>query len=143
MTTPASKARRKQRKKSREWLDDLIEAQSGQCYWCKLLIVRPRSLANVVESRHGKVFWVSSSGVMFGAKIATVDHIKPLKDGGDNSRQNTVAACLECNRNRNRADYRTPELLAQRSICPKCGGRKPTTRRKCDTCRQGRLCPTL
>jgi 5-methylcytosine-specific restriction endonuclease McrA len=33
---------------------------------------------------------------------ATLDHVKPVAEGGDNSLENLVTACLDCRTKRNR-----------------------------------------
>ncbi len=44
---------------------------------------------------------------------ATIDHVKPKADGGDNSWKNCVTACFECN---NKKGNRTPEQAGMKLI---------------------------
>lgn len=52
--------------------------------------------------------------------MITIDHIMPKSRGGQNSFENTVAACFECN---NSKDDRTPH---EAGMSLRCAPRKPT-----------------
>lgn len=54
--------------------------QKGRCYWCERKI------------------YMNKSGIDRQAPdTATLDHFIPRSQGGDNSFDNSVAACLDCN----------------------------------------------
>lgn len=101
-------------------------AQSGRCFYCGLpMWVRdPESFA----ASHGIT---PSQARVFQC---TAEHLEARKDGGEDTKQNVVAACLCCNQLRH---YRkpAPEPGAYRSVVQerlsngRCRSRSPATRR--------------
>jgi hypothetical protein len=126
------------RKKARRHLPALVAAQGGVCRYCRNPIVAVATL-DPEAIIHRDETWVEwregETGLTRRVMAATVDHVRFIRSGGSNDPSNLVAACLYCNGCRNRTP--SPKPLAERCVCPKCGGPKPPRRRKCDGCRRG------
>src|SRR3990167_5584017 len=127
---------KKHRRDKASKLMPLLLKQSGyRCHWCREPIIWLRTIPveTIVNATANWVTWIEK-GEYHKVRIASVDHVLPLKDGID--ARNYVAACTNCNRKRSNP-------RGQNITCPTCGGRKPRNRSKCECCRKGTLngCP--
>lgn len=66
----------------------LLKKFGTKCHWCKIEMT-PVKVKGDNNPRQTSM---------------TIDHVLPLWNGGDNSRNNTVLACYECNQERNTRD---------------------------------------
>ena len=62
----------------RTWLDAHLVRQKGRCAYCNILMV---------DSKIGKE----------GDRRWSIDHVVPRSKGGEDTQENTVAACAACN----------------------------------------------
>jgi 5-methylcytosine-specific restriction endonuclease McrA len=134
MSTEHYKWRKKVAKRAREkHLDRLYVEQNSLCWWCKSACVLLRYVPPdaVVCHVHGSVQWRDGDFVLEG-RIGTVDHVLPVRDGGDNDAENLVMACMECNGRRTNTPSPKPDGI--RKICPDCNGPKPAKFRRCGLC---------
>lgn len=78
----------------------LLDLFDHKCYWCREPIALRRSIAkkDIIEEKHGVISYYEN-GVPRTILLASVDHVKPISDGGSNSR-NLVPACWFCNNER-------------------------------------------
>ena len=91
------------RKAARRGLAKMVDEQDGKCFYCGQFIIC-----------RSQVDWEKVSGSTYAAvtmqvvgeevkiRWASVEHVRPLKDGGSNKKANLVAACVLCNLRRNR-----------------------------------------
>ena len=95
------KFKSKREKARKVYLPLLLEKHGHQCYWCKSKIVMRRSISqeNIVFEDHGVVTHLCGD-IIIKEKLASVDHVKELGDGGHNGIQNCVPSCWFCNNNR-------------------------------------------
>lgn len=105
---PSHEQKKRLRTAARAFLTELCERQRWRCYLCKRAM-RPKS-----------------PGVQPEGNDATIDHVKPLSQGGTNDKGNLKAACYRCNLKKDR----------QRSVtkCPRCGQAKHRRHRLCWDC---------
>jgi hypothetical protein len=132
--TPEARNRWRIHKKARErWLEHLYARQNSMCYWCRSQTVLLRYISEEQElsCKNGFVTWRDGENV-FAARIASVDHIRPVSDGGTNDPANLVMACVDCNQNRTRTLSPIPDEI--RRLCPICAGPKDARRSMCLTC---------
>jgi 5-methylcytosine-specific restriction endonuclease McrA len=76
------------KEKRRVWRA-LFARQAGVCFYCPKVLVQPPSGVTRIELREKE--W------------ATIDHLRPLSDGGSNRIENMVLACVDCHQERHRA----------------------------------------
>lgn len=101
-------------------LKELRSEQGNRCYFCKRLML---AKTTVPEERQ---------------YVATLDHLKALSKGGDNSRENLCAACNRCNAEKgdmDAADYlaiwaERHERRRARDTQPKAGDAKQGSARE-------------
>jgi len=76
-----SRARSNQLRKQRNHLRvDAFWRQEGRCHWCKVHMML--------------------NGPSTHPQFATVEHLKPVHAGGEDTYENCVAACHRCNQKR-------------------------------------------
>lgn len=82
-------------------LPKLLEMYDNKCYWCKEPIIMRREVTpeQVVQEKHGVITFFSGPN-LYEFKLASVDHIVELADGGTNDWNNTVPSCWFCNNER-------------------------------------------
>lgn len=93
----------KLRRNSKRKLDRLVYEQGGVCYWCANEIIPLRCVPRLRknESHRAVTFWDNRQAKWRTVRKASVDHVRPLSEGGGNEISNLVAACIECNGRRN------------------------------------------
>lgn len=71
---------------------EAFRRQAGRCYYCGVLmwLADPTAFASAHQL----------SGRQVRLLQCTAEHLQARQDGGKNSRENIVAACLRCNRQR-------------------------------------------
>lgn len=131
--TKQQQKRKRQRQKARKHILHLLTQQGGTCHWCPKPLacwqspppnVIHRSDTTVVCSLPGgeKTYW-----------WASIDHVKPLSEGGSNKIDNLVAACKPCNSSR--STVKVIPLWQGAEKCRKCGKEKNPGYKKCSACR--------
>ena len=97
------KARNKRlREEARKYiLPVLLDLFKNKCYWCGEPIELRRVVDenHVIEEKHGVISYYKN-GIPHIVRLASVDHVKPLSDGGNNKRNNLVPSCWFCNNDR-------------------------------------------
>ena len=90
------------RRTARKLLPELVAAQDNKCCYCKQFIVVIRDIPEeLFDRREGPyAFFRSLEGDLLFAKFATVEHLKPLAEGGSNRKDNLAASCIRCNQKR-------------------------------------------
>lgn len=79
----------------------LWERQHGVCHYCRQFAIPAR----LVPEIDGAVLSAKRRVVMFWGKtygVASVEHLRPRRDGGRNTLRNCVMACVRCNNRRER-----------------------------------------
>ncbi len=146
-SAPLAKAEKNRRSRlrsqARKRLPKLLEEQNHKCKWCGKEIVQTISINGrvgpwiVIYKGENKLAIKSPNTVLFeyNQKIirmpwATIDHIKPLSEGGKNEKCNLCAACTSCNNERSR-------ISPTKSIVCFCGKKKARRRHeKCNSCKE-------
>ena len=109
----------------------LVREQNGCCFWCSreiieiALIPEHRILKRTAHHVHFVDDWQQVQQKLY----ATVDHLTPISHEINNTYDNLVASCQQCN-NARTAQPRLPENLR----CKKCG-RSSGLRKHCRRCR--------
>lgn len=132
--TPEARRKFRIRNNARnQWLERLYARQNSMCYWCRSQTVLLRYIAveQEIANKNGFVIWRDGENI-FSARIASVDHIQALRDGGTNDQMNLVMACVDCNGKRTRTRSPVPDKI--RKLCPICAGPKEEQRRMCLPC---------
>lgn len=94
--------------------------QAFRCYYCQVPIWERDPSNFVAEHR--------ISRKQAALVRSTAEHLKPLSEGGPNSRANVVAACLYCNTTRHKARRPlAPEVYRERVLQRVASGRWLTT----------------
>lgn len=127
-----NKLKKKIRRQARGKLYALLKKQYGKCAYCGRVIVRLSSIREDkrIKVTQCKVTYISRNGKRRIDKIATIDHKIRIMDGGDNSDDNIVASCAQCNFERDRKNY----ISTKSWICI-CGNRKQSKKVKyCHSC---------
>jgi hypothetical protein len=119
------------RARAQRKMEALLTTHGHKCHWCgeRVIYIRSVPVVDRIKTSHFKLHFRGSKGKVKIVRIATVDHVKPLEEGGDYRLENLVLACGECNQRRARKT-RAPHNL----ICRRCGA--PTKRRWCPPCRR-------
>lgn len=135
MTPGATEKRASRRRTARRYFSRRTSLTShlSKCYWCgaKLVWMRMIPLGYRVHFNAPKfrLTFQERDGGILTLRIASLDHVTPLSEGGSERLSNIVPACVPCNKDR-----------AARKIvfyvCQRCGrprrGRKP----HCRSCRK-------
>lgn len=127
MKSEADKMRRKAR---RGHLDQMFLEQNGLCYFCKsaCALIKYIKKEDIVALSCTVVWKVGDE--MIHAKVATTDHLVPLREGGRNDEGNLVMACMDCNKDRT-----SQRRMPHNRMCRKCGDPlRGTRRRYCTPC---------
>ena len=97
---------RQQCAKARARFDELMARHKGRCHWCGEPVTRLASLSRHWNPRvvNGREIQYRRRGQNFSVRLATVDHIRPLHNGGQSTMTNMVVACAQCNQLRNQID---------------------------------------
>lgn len=112
VTTPLERnRRRRQRERAADLLKRICTKLGYNCWWCKRHLVLARDIpeVNILERTADHLTWQSNKHGPIKKLIATVDHVLPLADGGNNYHTNLVPACGPCNRDRSNK----PEVFAR------------------------------
>lgn len=132
-------AKRKKRilwRRARRQIKSLLVEHNHRCHWCKEPIEYVRN--TLLLKRCGRGLYRNAVGRVIRA--ATVDHLIPLSQGGDNDRRNLVPACEPCNHTRQsrpgETDVRPKRLRKFGSICVRCLMHAPTDALLCESCNQ-------
>jgi 5-methylcytosine-specific restriction endonuclease McrA len=93
----------KRNKNQKKFLIRLIQKHGSKCRFCGERVVRVSSIpeSNRVSVKDGLLTYMDNFSRAKTKKIATVEHVVRLADGGTNSIKNLVVACVECNSRRN------------------------------------------
>ncbi len=85
----------------RRRLPVLIRVHDYKCFWCKEPIILRREVPNeqIIQEKHG-IITITDGPVVKEIKLASVDHVKSLADGGTNDWDNCVPSCWFCNNKR-------------------------------------------
>lgn len=104
-------------------LPKLVRRQNGLCHWCQCPILQftLEQVLHCIKLTRNSIY-LEENGEIKRYQQATVDHIIPVRDGGNNEPENLVAACASCNRRRTsvRSNKPSEELLR----CAECGEEK-------------------
>lgn len=84
------------RRRARSNLNRLIKEQNNKCLFCNSEIIRLKSLKGIIY-QNAKIVIYKTKNSIEKKRIATIEHIKPLKFGGNNGQHNLVASCYSCN----------------------------------------------
>ncbi len=91
---------RKRKSARKRWLHVLMRVNRFRCQKCGHFVVTYKSVAkrraNVVNKGH-LLTWTTPWGKQAQCRLATVDHIQRVADGGDNSWSNLRLLCQSCN----------------------------------------------
>lgn len=95
-----SRAAKQKRKHARKRWGDILRKYGSICFHCKEQ-VKPlpnldQDLIEQIVSSHRIAIMKDGSTIL----LATIDHLKPLREGGTNSLKNIVPSCYPCNRRR-------------------------------------------
>jgi len=114
----------------------LYAEQNSLCHWCHSATVMLRYIRkeSIVRINNGGVVWRIGEETFF-ARIATVDHLVKVSDGGGNEPENVVMACATCNKDRTKTRSPVPDSI--RKVCS-CGAPKHKRSRFCRACRIAR-----
>jgi hypothetical protein len=79
---------------------------------------------NRIVKNRSTIVYLSTDGQMREEAFGTIDHLIRVTDGGDNSAENLVVSCYECNQEREAKTLRFNCPFARRMTpCGSCGGR--------------------
>lgn len=135
---PRGAARKNIQKKGRRYLKRLLARQDSKCHWCKKHLIHFASFDKSLIIRHSKewVIW-NDNGEEKKSYWATSDHLIPIRNNGQSTLSNLVAACGQCNRRRDRVnnpDQDRPKWIGHPKC--KCGRDKPIEMKRCAECKQ-------
>jgi 5-methylcytosine-specific restriction endonuclease McrA len=104
--------KRRQRERAADLLKRVCTHLGYECWWCKRPLVLARDIpdVNVLKRTADHLTWRSNRHGPITKLIATVDHVLPLADGGNNYYTNLVPSCGPCNRDRTNR----PAIFARR-----------------------------
>lgn len=91
------------RKKANRRLREIVAAARYACHWCGAQIVCVSSIprADRLRLADGKItFLLPDGGTEVTMAVATLDHVRPISEGGDSGPDNLVASCQRCNNER-------------------------------------------
>jgi 5-methylcytosine-specific restriction endonuclease McrA len=98
----ASPRIRNLRRRARLKLNYLLLKQKSKCYYCRRQIARPYQLrGKILVQTEDEIIYMDSDGELQTIGVATTDHVQPLGEGGTSRFRNLVAACWNCNMDRN------------------------------------------
>ena len=119
----------------RRYMDVLYAKQNSLCWWCKsaCVIVSYIQEENRIGESQGFLTWRDGE-FTFIAKVATVDHIQPIRDDGTNLEENLVMACGNCNKDRTKQTQ-------IRTVCSECLG--PLDKRRTGKCGRCRIASSI
>lgn len=94
-------------------LQFLIDEQDGKCCYCNQDIVCHRSYdpTEIIVMDE----WVYLKREKKLVKKASVEHVRPIFQGGTNRHDNLLAACVQCNQGRSNID-RTRDIEMQQRV---------------------------
>jgi len=120
------------RKNARKKIDILYTKQNGLCHWCKSYVAIEKNIdkENVVVVKRSYIIW-KDMGFVFSARIATIDHVIPIGQGGTSDIDNLVVACATCNNDRTNKP-KAPDKL--KLLCPNCHSDKKPKKKFCQKC---------
>lgn len=129
MLKPKDRLRRQARRK---YFVRLYAAQNGLCHWCKsyCAILSNIPQEQVVSIKNWRVTWRDGDDCLVG-RIASVDHVQEIRNGGKNE-GNIVMACTLCNCRR--SAMRSPTEALDK-VCRDCQGPKQPKQTRCHACR--------
>jgi hypothetical protein len=92
---------------ARRSLPRLLARSGWRCQWCGCELTTPAEVCRLggtlvsdpARNEHC-LRWLDAGGRLRRTARATVDHVMPLRDGGDNGQDNLVPACVPCNTGR-------------------------------------------
>lgn len=105
---------------------EVAARQGSYCFWCGIKVVRESEIpqANRISKNHSTIVYLSAGGEMREEAFGTIDHLIRVTDGGDNSAENLVISCYECNQERELKTLGYNRPFARRRVpCGTCGGR--------------------
>lgn len=87
-----------------------------RCWWChRPLVVRRAIPEETIHSENGDTLtWLGTNNVLQKMHKATVDHVQPLSEGGNNHQDNLVPSCGPCNRERTQSPEKWARKLPTR-----------------------------
>lgn len=99
-------------------LSRLVRERGCRCEFCGDVVQRVSAIpaSRRVSVNNKWVCFVGSAGVPVTRKVATVEHIRRLADGGSYHRSNLRVACGECNGKRNEAVQKAEMEQARRNL---------------------------
>ena len=135
---PRGNQRRNIQKRGRRKLGKLLARQDYKCHWCEKPLVRYSTFNQSVIIQKAKdwITWEDEIGDKYKSWWATTDHLIPVRENGESTMENMVAACGPCNRRRTACPNpcADPPKWIGSPKC-KCGGDKPFRQKRCDACR--------
>ncbi len=78
-------------------LPQLYKRHKGKCHYCDVEVVMRKSVSGVFICQKGDKILYQIGNKVYKAHLATVDHVKDIEFGGDNSHDNVVLSCHKCN----------------------------------------------
>lgn len=105
---------------------EVAARQGSFCFWCGIRVIRESEIpqANRIVKNHSTIVYLSAGGEMREEAFGTIDHLIRVTDGGDNSVENLVTSCYECNQERETKTLAYNRPFARRRVpCGTCGGR--------------------
>jgi hypothetical protein len=124
--SPLQRHRHNMRREARRKLQDMVEQQAGKCHYCGERIVCLSWLGDRLLGKDSRTCRFFENGEVVQVRIASVEHLTRLADGGGNDDGNLAASCVRCNSQRSNPP-RQPRK------CRGCG--QPSgRRRRCERC---------
>jgi len=127
--TQRQRERQKLLRKARKFRREILTKQNGKCYHCGCDLIEPI----LVRKQHKHTKPIRIEGKLY--RIATMDHIVRLADGGTNE-NNLVVSCPDCNKKR---DMPFSKATAKPKFCVDCGkslGKVRRKTRRCPACKK-------
>lgn len=90
----------KKRRQARKYIEKLLEKQSQKCYDCERIIYPIRRYLKqgwkLITAKRD-IAILEKEGIKTEFIFATIEHIQPLCEGGQNNIDNLIALCIKCN----------------------------------------------
>jgi 5-methylcytosine-specific restriction endonuclease McrA len=100
--TLKQRQRKKQRKATYKYFHHLLVKAGNKCTYCDVDIIRIQNIRryNRIKITAYEITYRHKDKVITKS-IASLDHVKPLSEGGTKDVSNVVVSCVRCNQTRN------------------------------------------